>query len=131
MRSNRVMMFAAVVEIATALALVFAPMLVVKLLLGVYAPWTSVSIGRLAGIAIFTLGVSCLPAGGGEPGAAPLRAMFAYQALVAAYLAYLSVVGKIGGVMLWPAVVLHAVVAVALAWLGKDRLMPSKGAHGD
>ena len=129
---KRILVLAAIVEIATGLALVFVTRLVVELLLGVYAPWTSLSIARVAGIAIVTFGVSCTSwRESGPPRAAPWLAMLAYSVLVAAYLAYLSVVGKIGGVMLWPAVVYHAIAAVALAWLGRGLVMPATGAHGE
>jgi hypothetical protein len=132
MTLKRIMMVAAIVEIATGLALVFAPMLVVQLLLGVYAPWTSISIGRVAGVAILALGVSCLSwRESGPTRPAAWRGMLAYQTLVAAYLAYLSVVGGIGGVLLWPAVVFHAAMAAMLAWLGKSFLVAAKGTHGE
>ena len=41
--------------------------------------------------------------------------MLLYNAAIALYLAYLGTAGHLGGVLLWPAVVIHAVVAVLLA----------------
>jgi len=43
--------------------------------------------------------------------------MLVYNVLIALFLVYLFMVGHLGGVMLWPAVVLHALVALLLVWL--------------
>ena len=80
MTLKRILMFAAIAEIATGVALVFAPMLVVKLLLGVYAPWTSLSIGRVTGVAVLSLGIACWPGGGlDRPRPAAWRGMLVVQ----------------------------------------------------
>jgi hypothetical protein len=42
--------------------------------------------------------------------------MLVYNVLIALLLAYLSNAGHTGGVLLWPAVVLHAAVALLLIW---------------
>ena len=44
------------------------------------------------------------------------RAMLIYNALIALYLAYLFMAGHLGGLLLWPGVALHAVVALVLTW---------------
>jgi hypothetical protein len=49
------------------------------------------------------------------------RAMLAYNALIALYLGYLGFVANVGGVLLWPAVALHAAVALLLIWGGSKR----------
>ena len=46
--------------------------------------------------------------------------MLIYNALIALYLAYLYVVGHLGGALLWPGVALHAVVALLLVWTWRD-----------
>ena len=45
--------------------------------------------------------------------------MLAYNLLTALYLAYLGISAPVVGIMLWPAVALHAVLAflLARAWL--------------
>jgi hypothetical protein len=45
--------------------------------------------------------------------------MLTYSALVMLYLVYVSIAGALGGILLWPAVVLHAVMTALLArvWL--------------
>ena len=42
--------------------------------------------------------------------------MLVYNTLVALYLAYLGTVGHMSGVLLWPGVALHAVIALLLLW---------------
>ena len=42
--------------------------------------------------------------------------MWICNALIALFLAYLGTVERLGGLLLWPGVVLHAVVALLLIW---------------
>jgi len=105
--------------VATGLALLVYPPIVVHLLLGAAiagldAPAAvGIVIGRVTGIALIALGVSCWPGG------TALAGMLTYSTLVTLYLAYLGVDGVWVGVLLWPTVVLHAVLSVLLArvWL--------------
>jgi hypothetical protein len=46
--------------------------------------------------------------------------MLIYNALIALYLGYLGTVQHASGMLLWPAVLLHAVVAMSLAWPGRS-----------
>lgn len=116
MTLKRILMLSAIVEIVTGIALIGIPMSVVELLLGVWAPWTSIWIGRIAGVALLSLGVACWPGSENNPQPAAWRGMLVYNALVAACLVYLATVGKIGGVLIWPAAVGHGVIALALVW---------------
>ena len=52
---------------------------------------------------------------------AAFRPMLAYNVLIALYLAYLGTAGHRGGVLLWPGVGLHAVVALGLVWTGRSK----------
>jgi hypothetical protein len=109
---TKTLAFAVVTEVATGLALVFKPALVVKLLLGVDASGMEMLIGRCFGIALFSLSLACWPdTQKSVSTTAAFRGMLIYNALIAAYLAYLGAIGHLGGLLLWPAVVLHAVVA--------------------
>jgi len=54
------------------------------------------------------LSVACLPG-------RAVVGMLIYGALVMLYLGYLGFVGGFTGILLWPAVVLHAVLTVLLA----------------
>jgi len=100
-------MIAAVGEIATGLALLVVPSLVGQLLLGEGLAGVAIPVARVAGIALIALGIACWPG-------SPLVGMLIYSAAVALYLAYLGVAGGSAGVLLWPAVALHVVLAILL-----------------
>ena len=111
----RVLAFSAVAELATGLALIAMPALVMTLIL---APVTSemiVPVARVAGIALVALGLACWPVSN-RAGDAAFRALLTYNLLVAAYFAYLGVAQQLGGLLLWPVVGLHAAVAGLLLY---------------
>ena len=103
---KKVVIFAAVAEAATGLALLIVPALVGQLLLGAELTDIAVTVAHVAGIALIALGVACWPG-------TPLVGMLAYSAAVTLYLAYIGFMG--GGLLLWPAVVLHALLTIFLA----------------
>lgn len=118
-----VLAFSAVAELATGLALIAMPEVVVTLLL---APVTSamiVSVARVAGIALIALGLACWP-DRHCAGNASFRALLTYNLLVAAYLAYLGAAQHPSGLLLWPVVGLHAAVAGLLLFLRRAKARP-------
>jgi hypothetical protein len=119
---SKILTFAAVVEIGTGLVLMIDPAIVIKLLLGIEDSNIGALLGRFFGVALLSLGVACWP-GRREPtsGLQSFSAMLAYNALVALYLAYLGTVGHLGGPLLWPAVVLHAILALSLVWASRNK----------
>ena len=102
------LIFAAVAEVATGLALLMVPALVGKLLLGEPLAGVAIPVARVAGIALIALGIACWPG-------PPIFGMLTYGLLVTLYLAYLGFAGGFAGVLLWPAVALHVVLAALLA----------------
>ena len=108
---TKTLVFAVVVEVATGLALIFKPALVIRLLLGVEASGMELLLGRCFGIALFGLSFACWPDRQRSVSTTPaFRGMLIYNALIAAYLAYMGTVGHLGGLLLWPGAILHAVV---------------------
>ena len=107
-KTNKTLLFAAVAEVATGAALLIAPSLVGELLLGEELAGAAASVARVAGIALIALGIACWPG-------SSLVGMLTYSTAVMLYLAYLGVVGGLTGVLLWPAVALHAVLSIFLA----------------
>jgi hypothetical protein len=105
---SRVLVFAAVSEAATGLAMIIVPSLVGQLLLGEALTGLAAPIARVAGIALFALGIACWPG-------PPLAGMLSYSTVVVLYLAYLGLVGGLTGILLWPAVALHLVLSILLA----------------
>ena len=108
---KKVLAFAAVAEALTGLGLLFVPSLVSWLLLGTELIGVSVVIARVTGIALIGLGISCWPSW------PALYGMLTYSALVMLYLAYTGVVGGFAGLLLWPAILLHAVMTLFLGWI--------------
>jgi hypothetical protein len=105
---KKVLTVAAVAEAATGMALLIVPSLG-RLLLGAEPTGVANPIARVAGIALIALGVCCWP------GSTALFGMLTYGALVTLYLAYLGVIGEWVGPLLWPAVVIHALLTALLA----------------
>jgi hypothetical protein len=101
------LMLAAVGEAGTGLALLIAPSLVGRLLLGEDLAGVAIPLARVAGIALIALAVACWPG-------TPRAGMAIYSAGVALYLAYLGFAGGASGPLLWPAVVLHVVLTALL-----------------
>jgi len=104
---KKVLSLAAVAEAATGLALLIVPSLVGRVLLGEALTGVAIPVARVAGIALIALGVACWPG-------PPRVGMVFYSAAVTLYLAYLGVAGNVTGMLLWPAVVLHAILTACL-----------------
>ncbi len=102
-----VLKLAAILEIATGLALLVVPASVAQWLLGESATGIAIIVGRVAGIALIGLGIGCWPG-------PALLGMLVYSTGVMAYLAYLGFIGTAGR-LLWPAVILHIVLSAFLA----------------
>jgi hypothetical protein len=106
--NEKVLIFAAVAEVATGLALLIVSSLVGQLLLRDELAGVAIPVARVAGIALIALGIACWPG-------PPLVGMLIYGALVTLYLAYLGFAEGLTGILLWPAVVLHLVLTALLA----------------
>jgi hypothetical protein len=103
-----VLVFTAVAEAATGLALLIVPPLVGRLLFGEDLTGIAIPVARMAGIALIALGVACWPG-------PPRIGMLIYSAAATLYLLLLGLRGEWAGVLLWPAVVFHAAMSVLLA----------------
>jgi hypothetical protein len=104
-----VLTVAAVVEVATGMALLIVPSLVGRLLFGEQLTGIVIPVARVLGIALIALGVCCWP------GSTALCGMLTYSALVTLYLLYLAIRGEWIGPLLWPVVALHGILTVLLA----------------
>ena len=104
---KRALVLAAVSEAATGVALLIVPSLVGQLLFGAEMTWIAMTMARVTGIALIALGVACWPG-------TPQIGMLTYSAAVMLYLAYIGFAGGLSGILLWPAVVLHAVLTILL-----------------
>lgn len=107
----------AAVEAGTGLALVIAPSVVVQALLGTALdPAGGSVLGRLLGTALLAIGTACWIARGAAPGRAAtglVAAMLVYNVAAVSLPGYARIGLGITGLLLWPAIVLHSVLA---AW---------------
>ena len=97
-------------EQGTALALLVIPLAVGQLFFGC-AELTGVviSVAQVTGIVLIALGVACWPPSG------VLCEMLTYGSLATVGLLYLALRGTWVGPLLWPAVVLHAILTLLFA----------------
>lgn len=128
---NKVLALAAIAEAVTGVGLIIAPSLVARLLFGEEISGVSIALGRLTGMALLSLGLACWPES--ESLRAALRAMAAYNLLVTVFLTYLGIIGDFVGALLWPAVVLHAVLSLLLSrmWFSTYKVAAKRSSAGD
>jgi hypothetical protein len=111
----KVTAFSAGVEAITGIVLIIAPSLVAQFLLGTELSAGGQAVGRVAGFALVSLGLACWPQR--EPGnhaSAALRGLLTYNVLAAIFFVYVGVSHEFAGLLLWPAAVLHAALAILL-----------------
>jgi hypothetical protein len=106
----------ALIELGAGLALLSYPSVAVAFLVG--APLegpAALTVGRVCGAGLLTLGVACWLARGDTQSRAAnglIAAMLFYDVAVAAILAFAAIGNGLYGVALWPAVVLHTAMSV-------------------
>jgi hypothetical protein len=113
---KRLLKLTAIIETATGLGLVAVPSVIVRLLLGSsLGTSAAVMLARVAGAALLALGVACWLARDDTQSRAArglVVAMLIYNIAATAVLAFAGIGLGLHGVALWPAVVLHAAMAV-------------------
>jgi hypothetical protein len=115
-KTRLLLIVSAVLEVGIGLALLVSPALAVPILIGAPFETTADSIvGRVGGAALLALGAACWLARNDEraPAATGLIvSMLLYNVAAAVVLAYAGVGLRLFGIGLWPAFVLHVVMAV-------------------
>jgi dolichyl-phosphate-mannose--protein O-mannosyl transferase len=106
----------AVVETPIGLMLLVSPALVARLLLGASLdPPAALIVGRIAGAALLSLSAACWLARDDGPSLSRrglIAAMLLYNCAAGAVLGNAAAGVRLVGVLMWPAVALHAVLAV-------------------
>jgi hypothetical protein len=117
MTTRTLVKVSAAIEAATGLALIAAPELVAHVLLGAGLSASGIAVARVAGFGLLSLGLACWPGAAGDTPQVT-RALLIYNLLAALYLGYLRVGGVFVSYLLWPACVLHALLAILFvrAW---------------
>ena len=95
-----------------------APALALNLLFASEPSSGAIIMTRVAGIALIGLGVACYPR---EPQPQALYGMLAYSVFVMLYLITVGIKGA-SGILLWPAVVVHALLSVSLIVAARSRV---------
>jgi hypothetical protein len=117
MLAKTLLIVTAIVETPIGVMLLLSPALVVPFLLGTSldAPAARV-VARMAGAALLSLGGACWLARDDGPSRARrglVAAMLLYNTVAVAILASAGAGARLVGVLMWPAVALHAVLAVS------------------
>ena len=120
---NTVLMLAALAEASTGVILLVYPPIVVRLLFATEILGVGAIMSRLAGIALIGLGAACWPA---TDNRRAFQGMVTYSVLAMLLLFYIGVRGEGVGMLLWPRVIVHAILIALLggAWL-KQRKSPA------
>jgi hypothetical protein len=117
---NTVLMLAALAEAGTGVILLVYPPIVVRLLFDTEIVGAGAIMSRLAGIALIGLGAACWPS---TDTRRAFLGMMTYSVLAMLLLIYIGVRGGGVGLLLWPAVVVHAMLILLL---GAARLKQRK-----
>lgn len=124
--TGKVLGFSAATEGATGVASLLAPSFVVQLLLGADLPGVGPVVVRCFGVALVALGIASWPRWTeADRSMQAVRAMVVYNLMIAGLLGYAGATAGLAGPLLWPAVAIHAVVAILL--LKPRSMAPSTG----
>jgi hypothetical protein len=112
---NRLLKITALLEVPAGLGLIAAPVLVVRLLLGAEISGAALPLARVAGVALLALGIACWLASYDAQGCGArgvICGMAIYNLGTVLVLGIAGIASQSAGVLLWPAVILHAAMAV-------------------
>src|SRR5450755_4777692 len=125
------LLITALVEAATGLCLLFLPAVLFAVLLGLdHATVDAIFVGRLAGAALLAIGIASWVARIDTRTPAQLgllTGILIYNVAASMLLAFAGVVLKMIGVLLWPAVAIHTILAV---WCFSCLRSASIASHG-
>jgi hypothetical protein len=113
MLQRYVVMAAAWLEIVVGAVVFTVPDILCQLLFAERPEGVALVLARFAGVGLFSLGISCVPKATGSHRSA-VFGLFVFNFAVAILFGWVGVATKLVGVLLWPVVVLHAVIASAL-----------------
>jgi len=105
---------AAWLEILAGVALIMGPRLGCLLLFAAPLEGAGVPITRLAGVVLLALGTACLPRPPTAQSRGAALGLFVYNAGATILFVWVGLAAALHGILLWPAVILHAGIAAAL-----------------
>jgi hypothetical protein len=114
MAQRYVVKAAAYLEIVAGAICVITPKIPCILVFGVKPENIDGPLARWVGVSLFALGIACLPSKGRESHRSAVLGLFLFNAGLTILLASVGAFASVHGFMLWPIVILHLVIAVAL-----------------
>ncbi len=121
---KKLLVFTSLIELALGITLFFIPSTVLILLFGSEESHITIMLGRFTGIVFICFGLACFPLKqfAGDLRQTPaFRAMFIYNAMAAIYLGYLKFIDNFNGVILLPAVILHALITFYFVYVSMKK----------
>jgi hypothetical protein len=109
-----IVMAGACLEIIMGLCCILVPDLPCRLLFAAAAEGLAVPVARFAGVALLGLGVACLPSKHAGSLRSAVLGLLVFNLGVPILFAWVGVTTSFRGPLLWPAVILHAIIAAAL-----------------
>ncbi len=104
----------AFVEILIGLALLFAPALVIGLLLGDGLSSAGVTVARMLGVGLLAVGVAAWEAPQQAVHFAPRAGLCIYNLGATVVLGIVGTLSGPGGILLWPVVIVHGLIGAAM-----------------
>ena len=112
---KKLLTLASLGEASMGVVLFACPAIVVRVLFGSEIGGASIVLSRIAAVALVGLGIACWPR---NPARQQLYGMLVYSTLAMLYLIGVGIDGAHVGLLLWPAVALHAVLVVVFFAVG-------------
>ena len=109
-----VVMAASLLEIVVGITFITVPDIPCRLLFAATPESLAIPLARFAGVGLLGLGIACLPSKRVEPNRGAVLGLLAFNVGAAIFCAWVAVATSFRGLLLWPAAVLHAVIAAAL-----------------
>ena len=116
MTRNYIVKAAAWLEIIVGVVFITAPDLPCTLLFDAKPEGIGGPLARWIGIGLVALGIACVPSKAGELRRSTVLGLFAFNAGIAILLAWVGLSVAIHGFLLWPGVILHSLISIALLW---------------
>jgi hypothetical protein len=108
---------AAWLEIAVGVVFIAAPDVPCTLLFDAKPEGIGGPLARWVGIGLFALGIACVPSKTAELRHSTVLGLFALNAGIAILLVWVGISVAIHGFLLWPGVILHLLISLALIWV--------------
>src|SRR5229473_7346974 len=114
MLQRTVVIVAAWLEIVVGASFVTALEVPCRLLFAATPEGVAIPLARFAGVALVALGIACLPSKAAGPGRSAMLGLLVFNVGATIFFAWVAVATTFRGLLLWPVVILHAVIAAAL-----------------